>query len=171
VALDLNQEIDPAYGRAEALWQRLGWGLIAAVLIAAVLGLFGGGLFSRAEVTRTGDDYELELSYPRFARTASPIQFTLSVHAPQQSAEQVSVTVSGEIRDEVSFTGVRPQPDIEAIQGDAMIFTWQVENWEQPLVIDFEYEGLGWLEIDGTLLVAAGENELGELTFSQFLFP
>jgi hypothetical protein len=171
VSFNLEAELDPRFNRIERRVQRVGWAIIALVLVAAVLGLFGGGFFSQATARDRGEGYELALRYPRLGRAESNLELELRIAAPGQSSSEVMAVFSGEIVDKASFTGIAPQPDSETVDGDSIVYTWEVEDWSQPLVVRFEYEARDWRMLDGRFEVSAGDESLGSVSFDQFLFP
>jgi hypothetical protein len=171
VSLDLSHDIDPRFGHIEHAVQRVGWVVMALLLLAALLGVFGGGPLSSATVRQSGPGYELELEYPRFGRVESDLQMELRITAPEQQADQITVVLSGDLRAKTSIRTISPQPESEAVLGDSIVYTWRVDGWERPQVIAFEYEARDWRGVDGRLDVSAGDQALGVLTFDQFLFP
>ena len=69
---------DPALRRREWRLERVGWGVMAIVVAAALLGAFGGGLLSHTEA-RGADG--LVVDYHRMARTQSPEELTVYLPA------------------------------------------------------------------------------------------
>jgi hypothetical protein len=63
----LQIDEDLAFQRREWKIQRVGWGAMALVIIAALLGVFGTGPLSNATLEREG----LRLEYERFCRFAA----------------------------------------------------------------------------------------------------
>ena len=57
--------------------QRIGWGVMAALLLAALLGLFGTGPLSRATATAPGG--AVTLDYDRFGRYLGPATLLIRV--------------------------------------------------------------------------------------------
>ena len=171
VNADLKGQFDPRFNLWEWRIQRMGWVLIALFLLAALVGLFGGGVLSNATARDEGDGYELALGYPRFGRAESTLQLDLQVTAPGQSADEVSAKLSGQFVEKVTITSISPEPDSSAAEGDTVVYTWQVEEWSEPLVVRFEYESRDWRMLSGTFEVDAGSEPLGQVAFEQFLFP
>lgn len=169
--LDLQHEIDDAFLHKERIVQRIGWVVMAGVLVATFAGLFGGGLFSTATARHEGQGFELALTYPRFARMENNLDMELRIDAQTVASSEVKAVLSGEIVDKASITGISPEPDTEAVLGDSIAYTWQVEDWSQPLVVRFEYELRDWRIIDGRFDVSAGDRSLDGVSFKQFLFP
>jgi hypothetical protein len=67
--MEVNADIE--FQRRVWRVQRIGWLIIAAVIVAALLGVFGGGPLSRAAVQGDG----LRLEYERFARLQQSTRF------------------------------------------------------------------------------------------------
>jgi len=83
--LDINQDL--AFQRRSWSLQRIGWGLIALVLIAALLGLFGHGPLS--EATTDDPSLPIRLAYERFGRFGSPLVLRIRVEPAAAIARQV----------------------------------------------------------------------------------
>jgi hypothetical protein len=171
VSLDLQGELDPRFGQIERRIQRAGWVIIAIVLIAAIAGLFGGGFFSNTTTRHNSEGHEIALTYARFGRAESNLELELQVMAADAPAPELEVALSGEFLDKVSITGVSPEPESESVQGDAVVYTWEVDDWSRPLALRFNYESRDWRSIGGRFDVRAGDESLGSLPFEQFLFP
>ena len=171
VSLDLQGELDPRFGIVERRVQRFGWVFIAAILIAAIGGLFGGGPFSDTTARHTSQDGEITLSYARLGRAESDLQLELRVNAPETPGSPLEVVLDGSFLEKVSLTNVIPTPDAEAVQGDAIVYTWDVEDWGQVLAVRIEYQWNDWRLRNGRIDVSAGDESLGSLRFEQFIFP
>ena len=171
VSQELSSEFDARFNRWEWRLQRVGWVVIALAMVLAVAGLFGGGFLSQATARHQGEGYEIVLEYPRFGRAESNLAMDLEVIAPGREASQVEARLSGEFVEKTTITAISPEPESQSVDGDAIVFTWEVEDWSEPLVVRFEYEGRDWRVISGRFDLAAGDDSLGSLTFDQFLFP
>lgn len=73
--LELKQDL--AFQRREWRVQRMGWWVLAAFVVAASLGLFGGGPLSAAQAGVPGAPLWIE--YERFVRVGAPTR--ISLHA------------------------------------------------------------------------------------------
>ena len=63
--------------------ERIGWGFMAATMLAAVVGLFGAGWLSTAEATRSDSG---TVRYPRFGRAHSPLELEIEWAAGPRDA-------------------------------------------------------------------------------------
>lgn len=143
----------------------------AVFLVAAILGLFGGGPFSRATTRDAGEGYEVALEYPRFGRAESPLTLNLEVMAPRRSGSEVTAVLSGGIVEKAVITDISPTPASEAIAGGSIVLTWQVGDWSRPLEVRFEYESRHWRTLSGVFEIETDDDPLGRVRFQQFLFP
>lgn len=171
MSLHLFEEIDPYFAKIERRFQLAGWVLIAVLVGLALAGLFGGGVLSNATKRVSSEGGEVELTYPRFGRQESNLQMTLSVTAPQARQPQLSVVLSGELREKASINSISPEPSSTQVRGKSIAYTWDVADWSGPQTVTVNYESSEWRQIDGRIDVTAGGQELGGISFSQFLFP
>jgi len=63
--------------------ERIGWGFMAATMLAAVVGLFGGGWLSSAETSGTD---AATVRYPRFGRAHAPLELEVEWAAGPRDA-------------------------------------------------------------------------------------
>jgi hypothetical protein len=164
--LEVNQDLEFQHH----IWavQRIGWAVMAAAVLAALLGLFGGaGPLSNA--TAGGQEAPLSLEeYERFSRFGMPT--TLRVHldtAPGQGGE-VRLSLSREYLESVQIQHVTPQPKSVEAGPDRITYVFDVTTApDQPTAVTFNLQpdkvGLlrGRVELDNA----------GSLEFSQFVYP
>jgi hypothetical protein len=84
--------------------QRVAWWLLAVVPVAAIAGLFGGGLFS--EVTAGSEGAGVTVTYERFGRRTADTELDLEFARPSRT------------------TDVRPQPLRVRTLADAVVYTF-----------------------------------------------
>jgi hypothetical protein len=72
---DLEIDQDLEFQRREWRVQRVGWGVLTAFVLAATLGLFGGGPISSAQAGEPGAPLWVE--YDRFIRTGAPTRIVV----------------------------------------------------------------------------------------------
>lgn len=76
---------DVAFERRAWRVQRVGWGLMVLLILAAVAGLLGGGPLARAEASAAG----LAVEYERFCRNGGDCVLELRVDATGEGAARV----------------------------------------------------------------------------------
>ena len=99
--------------------QRVAWWLLAAVPVAAVAGLFGGGLFS--EVTAGSERAGLTLAYERFGRLTADTELEVEFKRPARTTD---VAISRAFFDRYDTSEVRPEPLRVRTLRDAVVFTF-----------------------------------------------
>lgn len=101
---DLEIPTDLELQRITWTLQRWAWLGMAAILLAAVLGLFGGGMFARAMVGQAGTRVDFE----RFCRLDSPT--TMDVRVAADSRGEARVWVDADYIDRGGIERVDPLP-------------------------------------------------------------
>ncbi|GBF04458.1 hypothetical protein DAERI_020055 [Deinococcus aerius] len=149
---DLQLEQDLAFQYRSWTWQRLGWVVMALLVVAAFLGLFGDGPLSEGQRTAGG---EVTLAYQRFARVENQSPLRLVVQVP---GREVKITLSRDYADDVQVQTVTPQPDAMTSSPDGLSLTFQPERpGPLPITLFVEPErpgvGRGKLSVDGAQVV------------------
>ena len=99
--LQLDQDL--AFQRANWRFERIGWGVMAVLVLAALLGLFGKGPLSDA-TARTDN---AALNYQRFSHWESPDRLTFHIRAP---GEQTVLRLSRAYLERVRVEEITPAP-------------------------------------------------------------
>lgn len=154
-----DQDLD--FLRKMWLAERIGWVLLTMILLAALLGAFGTGLFSAVETVAPNGAYTV--SYDRFARIRSPV--TLRVR-PAHAGRRVVVWISAAYLDRVSVNSILPEPESTTLGADRVLFSFAATA-APGVAIRFELEG-------GSAGPAAGElgvDEAAAVPIRQFFYP
>ena len=162
---DLELEQDLAFQRREWTIQRAGWAVMALVIVAALLGLFGAGLLGKAT---TGDtEGVLWIEYDRFGRFVAPI--TLMVHlGPGAAREGVArVWLDRRYLESVQIEQITPEPDEVVAGPDRLIFVFRVAEPGKPTAVNFSLQTEQFGPLMGRAGIAGGE----PLRFRQFIYP
>lgn len=101
--IEVDEEI--RFQRLSWTVQRVGWGLIAATLVAGALGLLGLGPAARHRITIDGT---LEVEYYRIARRYAPLELRFS--ARPVSVDTFTVGLSQELLDRLEIQRIDPEP-------------------------------------------------------------
>jgi hypothetical protein len=143
--------------------QRAGWLVMIAILLAAVIGLFGAGPLSSASV----EAGSLQLQYSRFERRHAPTELEMTVPNSAVSQDQVEVWFSTDYLAGAEITSIVPEPEEVSETDDHVVFRFSVDDQAQTPTILFalEYDDPG--PTTGHIGVIDGP----ELTFWQFVYP
>lgn len=113
--LQIDQSLD--FQRRFDRVQKLAWRVLALLPVAAVAGLFGGGLFS--EVTAGGAG--ATVTYDRFGRRSVDTQLEVTVG---RARSPVAVSLSREFLDRYDLSEIRPQPARVVAEPDRLVYTF-----------------------------------------------
>ena len=113
--LQIDQSLD--FQRRFQRIQKVAWRVLALLPVAAVAGLFGGGLFG--QVTAGGNG--LTASYDRFGRMTVDTQLEVTV---QRAQSPVAVSISRGFLDGYDVSEVRPQPEHVTTYPDRVVFAF-----------------------------------------------
>jgi protein-L-isoaspartate(D-aspartate) O-methyltransferase len=150
---------DEGFQRKEWATQRVAWVGFALVLLAAAIGLFGGGPLSRA--TRGAEGAQIE--FDRFTRREKP--FDLVVRLAAAGSETITVEIASEILRDVAVEGTTPTTELERSGENGGRFEFAATPG-LPAMLKFRLQsstpGLhaGTIRVDGV-----------PLSFSTFVYP
>ncbi len=118
------EEEDPSTIRREWQIQRVGWVVLASIVVAALAGLFGPGPLSWSRVS--ADDGGIVVDYSRFARDGGPTTFTVTV-APEAVAEgMVDVWIADTLLDGLEVRQITPEPSSQTSVDGGVVLTFVV---------------------------------------------
>lgn len=161
---DLEIEEDIHFQEGEWRAERVGWVIIAAVILLALLGLFGSGPLSSASANGP-QGYQVD--YSRFVRMMSPTEIRIALPAEAASEGEARFWIDREYLDRFEVENIVPEPQEEEIGADRITYTILVSAQEVPANIRLELSP----KTSGFFRGRAGWGEANSLTFSQFIYP
>src|SRR3954470_10874843 len=99
--LQIDQSLD--FQRRFQRVQTIAWRVLALLPLAAIAGLFGGGLFSKVTAGGAGGEGSSE----RFGRRSVATQLEVTV---PRARPPVAIAISREFLDRYDMSEIRPQP-------------------------------------------------------------
>lgn len=144
--IDIDEDLEFQH----RMWrfERVGWCGIAAILVAAVIGLFGHGPLSRATVD-VPDSAQPErgfmLHYDRFGRAHSESQFVFSRPAGPLGDGTFSLWLSDEYLKSVEVLRITPDPVSQELVSDGVRYRFGYHDGPQRLTFRFKAERGGLL--------------------------
>ena len=111
--LDLIQ--DMTFQRREWVVQRIGWVVMALVLIAAILGLFGYGVLSTAKASDPSG--KLDVQYERFGRIDAAADLQVRIDRSLFEGDRVELWIDRSFIDAQQIDSITPEP-IEVEPGE-----------------------------------------------------
>ena len=168
--MDLKDAIEPRPIEVQWRWERIGWALIALVVLAAALGLFGGGPLSRETLTVHDGNATFEVEYERFNRLNHVSVLVVRVTAPGAGGEDLNVTLNRDMAEDSTIRSSAPSAE-GALSANGIVYSFPVEDWAQPLTVSFEYlpETAGYVMTVAT--IAAGDRSPVRIDLPQFIYP
>ena len=148
------------------LWkvQHFAWAFFGLVVLAALLGVFGNGLVSRASAGKPGTSLWIE--YERFARYHA--ENTLKIHLGGSANNAIpAIWFSRAFFEKIEVTQVYPEPEQVRVGRDRMIYIFTLARTNEPVTISFCYKPAGYGSAPARLGLVGGP----ELQFSQFVYP
>jgi hypothetical protein len=162
----LEVDEDMGFQQRSWRWQRIGWALIALIIVAALLGCFGSGLFDKARVG--GQSEALALEYNRFGRAkAETSTLQVKIKAGTGTDGRVRLWLSREYLESVQIMSLIPQPVGVEAGIDRYTFVFSVSDASQPSSVTFRLEPERPGMLRGQIGIEGGQS----LSFSQFVYP
>ena len=148
---------DVKFQRREWIAQRIGWIVIAAVVLAALVGTFGTGPVSRASAQAPG----LQLEYERFVRWRQSMKLRCLV---SETKPETQVAISRDYLDSVQIEQITPPP-VQAESAGA----WLVYRFAgpAPMAVTFSVKAEEFGYLPGAVRIPDGE----AVSFRQFIYP
>lgn len=162
---DLEIEEDLPFQRREWFAERVAWAVMALLIAAALLGLFGTGPLSR---TTAGDEAgPMWLEYERFARLLAPA--LLRVHVGPGAAKDgiVRVWIDRRYIDRLEVQQVTPQPDSTELGGERLIFAFRRAEDDGAATITFNARPTHAGSLSGQVGLIDGP----AVSLQQFVYP
>lgn len=158
--LDIEEDLD--FARREWAIQRVSWAVMGLLGLAALLGLFGEGLLSKAS---TGAEASpVQLQYERFGRRESPMEATMRL---QPTGQEAQVWISREYLEGMEIDAIAPEPDSVEAATDRLLYTFALEEPNQPITVTMHLKPQHFGVYRGELGVPAGEAQ----RFTQYIYP
>lgn len=164
-SLEIDQDL--AFQRRSWVVQRVGWVLMAVLVLAAALGFLGSGPLSRARAEVPG---LMTVEYQRFARLETGETLTLRLQPAATSGDAVRVSLDQAFLGSVKLESVQPAPARVEAAGGRLVYVFAVAEPRVPTVVTFRYEPR---EIGTLRAVVALESmsEARHVTFRQLVYP
>jgi hypothetical protein len=158
----LQLHVDAEHERSEWFVQRVGWGSMLLLAIAALLGFLGKGPFSDAQAGKVGDDLYIE--YDRFVRHEAP--FSLRIYCKPNGSDHFTLSMDRGFLDRSEIKEIQPTPLTTTTAGSKCIFTFSSSGSTNQLVT-FRLEANSFGKVENTVALNAKTKHKLE----QFIWP
>lgn len=161
--MEVNQDI--SHERLEWKIERVGWLVMAALLLAALVGLLGPGPLSSAVAGVKNS--ALWVEYNRFERYQAPT--ILLVHLGPQTTRDgtVRLWLRREYVENIELQHIDPEPESVEVTPDRFIYTFKVSALDRSTAVRYHFEP----EKFWRMAVSMGLESGPRLEFTQFYYP
>lgn len=159
--LQLHQNM--AHQRREWRVQRIGWALMALLLLAALLGLLGPGPLSRT----TAAAGALRVEYNRFEHMQAPSEMRIGLPADAVDGGTVRLRLSRAFVENVQLERIDPQPRANAADGDGFVYEFDTRQSRVPVdvIVRYQYQAFGRMPV--RVAIEGGP----AMSFEQWVYP
>lgn len=162
---ELDAPVNMRLYHREVIAERLGWAVMAAVLVLAMVGAFGPGWFSR-RVVSTAD--AMTIHYSALERHEAPAVLRVQYDPRVVKEGTITLAVSRSFLDQTSPEAILPPPIRSEDRGDAVLFTFQSRPSDAAdSAVLYRYRPTG----TGTVRFRIGIVGVAEIALSQFILP
>ncbi|QDV34840.1 hypothetical protein [Tautonia plasticadhaerens] len=161
----LQIQTDPRFQRTMFAVQRAAWAVMAALLLAALLGLFGSGPVSRA--TAGGGGAPLLLEFERFARLDAETTLRARIEAAPGPDGTIRIRIDeGYLRD-VQVRRITPEPDHAEVGADVVDYVFRARSPGPRVTVTFAVRPERAGRLRGRISLGDGT----PLRFGHFVYP
>ncbi|HWP42190.1 MAG TPA: hypothetical protein VNO14_03065 [Blastocatellia bacterium] len=162
---DLEIAQDMTHQRREWAIERVGWAIMALILLAALAGLLGPGPLSKVRVDHPGS--ALSAVYNRFERHQSPTKLRLEFLPQASPGGKALIRINRTFIEAIEISHIDPEPaSVEAHSGD-FVYAFNVSEPQQKMAVTFHYEADKY----GRLPIRVALDRGPQIEFSQFIYP
>ena len=138
---------------------------MAAIVAAALLGLFGNGLLSKATAGVKGSNLWVE--YNRFERYESPAELRIHIGAHGLGTALPALSINQDYLERVTVEHIEPKPEQVQAAGEHCVYIFTLGATNKPSTITFRLRGNGYGKVPVHLKVSGAP----EVRFTQFFYP
>jgi len=142
---------------------RIGWAALAALVAAALLGLFGDGALSNAE--SASSDGSLTVGYRRLLRAESPAQLDVTAAPSLADGGRLAIRLDAAYLARFETVTIEPEPESTALGNDRTTFYFATTA-TRPVTVRFRLEARRAGSASGAVEAGAARVEL-----RQFVYP
>lgn len=163
--MGLQVERAHRFHQREVAAQRIGVIAVAVLLLAAVLGVFGGG-GPLNDTVQSAPDGGFDLSYHRFLHRETSERLTVSVAGSAVTSDRVDLELAAGWLAQVQLSVVLPEPAAETSTVDGVRFQFAADPGT-PLKVQFRFRADEVGVLDGWVRLVPGER----VPLTQFVYP
>jgi len=161
---DIELEHDDRLLRADWKVQHAGWWVFAAIILAGLLGAFGGGPLSRASFADQSAGFSVR--YERIARWETAVLMRITLLPRDDQSQTAMVWIGNAYLEGAPVQWINPSPQRALTRADRTLYEFPIGAGQSgTITFEFRPERAGL----HTLRIGRGEHAGAEL--SQFVLP
>ncbi len=165
--LEVNENLK--FQRRDWAAQRVGWVAMGTVVVAALLGLFGGtGLLGGSQAKASSEDAVVSVSYERFLRFMKPTTLEIDLGREAGKEGKVSVWLDRRYLEGFQVQQITPQPSSAKSGPKRSTYLFEVDASSGTTAVSFDLlpeQRIGPLK--GVVRIDDGK----PVSFEQFVYP
>ena len=162
---DLEIGQDLSFQKLQWRIERIGWAVMAAMLLAAVLGLLGPGPLSSARAGEAGS--ALWCEYNRLERYDSSNRMLVHIGPDAARGSMTRLALNREFIEGIELRHIDPEPEKIEVTADRFVYVFNTPDPAQMATVAFHFEPNTY----GKIPVRVGLDGADELHFWQFYYP
>lgn len=162
-APDINQDLD--FSRREWRVERVGWVIIALLVLAGLLGLLGRGPLT--EKVAHDANRLASVEYYSIDHAAAASELRVHLEPDVTTADTVRLALNAAYLERIEIESIEPEPSAQELAGDGIVFVFDVAEPGQPVDLSLQYHFIGYGRATGRIAIEGGP----QLSFSQFVLP
>jgi hypothetical protein len=162
VQRDLKEyEAEEIFHRREWVMQRIGWAILALLLLAACAGLLGNGPLARRHIAMAVGI----LSVDRFVRRDANTEWKFAPRLAASPTDKLEVRISSRFLERFRLAGITPEPRSQTAHADCVVFSFAALTPRVQIVFHVEPLRVG---------ISEGKFQIGgsqPIVVKQFVYP
>jgi hypothetical protein len=147
----LQIDEDMRFQRLNWAAERIAWGFLSLVILAALLGFFSRGPLSEAEARDA--DGALRVTYERFLRYGTASSLDIEVMSLATQTEHVELRLRGPMFHDLQVQTVRPEPLKSSLAEDGWVMTFPVADKGRTSLIRMEIQPEALATLEGEIAI------------------
>lgn len=149
-----------------AAWrvERIGWTIMALLLVATLLGAFGDGPLSHA---RSGSAQGLSVEYDRLLRSSAPSLYRFEASPSLARDGVIRLRFDGSLIENMELESIVPEPDQQEAGAGFTEFAFRVAPGDTPARFDFRFRPATFGRRAGDVSIAGAH----AVPINQFVYP
>lgn len=156
---------DLPFQKREWVFERVGWAVMAVIVLLALLGLLGNGpLSSTSAADALG---RVKVEYDRFLHYQEPSRLRIHVSGAVTAGDEFRLAFSQDFLDRVEIKRIDPVPTSAETGEGRHVYVFRVADRGKPTTVTVHFEAERPGVLDARLEAGGGE----PLEFWQFVYP